>query len=422
MKDIVILLKNKNFFHLWVSQIISQLVINTLSFLLLIHLFNTTHSTIATSLIWIAYALPAILAGPFASVTADLVDKKRALVMTLLAQALIVTLYAILYRQFIYLAYAIVFLYSLANQFYIPAEAASIPLIVKKKNLPFANSLFFVTVQTGLAMGFLTAGVTYEYLGLGISLVFSAVLLMVAVFSASLLPSLRPLEKIPHDIAGGVTKFFEELFEGYDFIKNTRSVSLPFVLLVGLQVSLSVIVVTIPAIAEDIVRVRPSLSGFTIIVPAVVGALSSTLIVSRAIAKGIARKRVIEVSLFVLSVVLITLGAIVPATPFWVGRTLAVLCFGVAGASYVGSLIPTLTHLQINTPRDKLGRVFGNIWFITTAATVIPVLFSATITEVFGVSLMLTLVGLGGLIGFFMTEVGAPGAFRQRLARFIRRK
>lgn len=405
MTEVTTLIKNRKFMHLWVSQIISQIVVNTLSFLMLIYLFEKTGSTIATSLVWLAYALPAIIFGPIASVTADLVDKRRALVTTLLAQAAIISVYALLYSRFIYLAYGVVFIYSLANQFYIPSEAASIPVLVNKKNLPFANSLFFVTVQLALACGFLLAGVSYEYLGLRNSLVLSALFLLLGASSVSLLPKLTPLEHIPRDFAGGIVKFFQELLEGYQFIKDTRRIFLPFFILIGLQVALSVVLITIPAIAENIVRVRPSLAGITIILPGAIGALITTWLVSRAISRGIPRRKVIEISLFCLSFVLILLGALVPNLPFWLGRTLSVACFFVAGASYVGSLIPTLTHLQLATPKDKLGRVFGSIWFITTAATVVPVVFSATITEVFGVSLTVTLLGLVGLVSFIVAEM-----------------
>ncbi|OGM33225.1 hypothetical protein A2803_00015 [Candidatus Woesebacteria bacterium RIFCSPHIGHO2_01_FULL_44_21] len=404
MKEIVTLLGNRKFTHLWVSQIISQVVVNTLSFLMLIYLFEKTGSTIATSLVWLAYALPAIIFGPIASVTADLVDKRRALVVTLLLQAVIISVYSLLYSRFIYLAYGIVFIYSLANQFYIPAEAASIPILVKKKILPFANSLFFVTVQLSLAFGFLLAGISYEYLGLRSSLVLSSLLLLVAVSSVSLLPKLPPLEHIPRDFAGGIVKFFQELLEGYQFIKDTRRVFLPFFILIGLQVALSVVLVTIPALAENIVRVRPSLAGITIVFPGAVGALIATMVVSKAISHGFPRRRVIEISLFSLSLVLVLLGVVAPILPFWLGRTLSVVCFFIAGASYVGSLIPTLTHLQLATPKDKLGRVFGSIWFITTAATVLPVIFSATITEVFGVALTMTMLGVVGLIAFFVSR------------------
>lgn len=422
MKEVLTLLKNRNFVHLWLSQIISQVVINTLSFSMLIYLFDKTHSTIATSFVWLAYALPAILFGPIASVTADVADKRKTLVVTLLAQAAIVSVYAVLYSRFVYLAYGLVFVYSLANQFYIPSEAASIPVLVKKRNLPFANSLFFLTVQLGVAAGFFLAGVSYEYFGLGKTLIASSFLLFLACTSVSLLPKLPPLEHIPRDFAGGVGKFFEELLEGYQFIRNTKRVLLPFLILIGLQVSLSVVMVTMPAMAEEIVRVRPGLAGIMIVFPAAVGALISTVAVSKAISRGIPRKKVIETSLFALSVSLIVLGAVVPGLHFWLGRTLSVICFFVAGASYVGSLIPTLTHLQIVTPKDKLGRVFGSIWFITTAVTVVPVIFSASITEVFGVGLTVTLLGLAGIGAFFVAEVSVPGVFGGRLSGLFRRR
>ena len=419
MKEVKELLKNRNFIHLWLSQIVSQVVVNTLSFLVLTNLFEYTHSPIATSLVWVSYALPAILVGPFASVISDLVDRRKALILTLLAQAATVSIFALLQGRYIYLSYGMVFLYSLFNQFYIPAEAASLPQIVNKKMLPFANSLFFVTVQCSLAFGFFLAGIFYEYLGFGSSLTISAFLLLAACVSVTFLPKLKPVESISNKISKALPMFFNELIEGYQFITQTKNVFLPFLLLIGLQVALSVIVVTIPVLAQDIVKVRPSLAGVVIVAPAAVGALIATSLVSRAISKGIRKGKLIEISLFVLSVSMLVLGSVVPHVYFWLGRTLAIISFFAAGFAYVGSLIPTLTHLQISTPKDKLGRVFGSIWFITTAATVIPVVFSATITEVFGVSLTLTLLGLAGLTMFFTAEVYVPGAFHERVRRIM---
>jgi len=405
MKELSSLLKSRNFVRLWISQIISQVVVNFLSFLLLVYLFEITGSTVATSFIWVAYALPAVLFGPIAAVSADVVDKRRLLTVALLIQSLVVAVLAMLHNRFIYLAYGIVFAYSLANQFYIPAEAASLPLFVKKQNLPFANSLFFLTVQSAFVLGFLFAGTSFEYLGMSVSLVLASGLLLVAYSSVSLLPRIVPSEKIPKDISKGIVRFFSELIEGYQFIRNNKRVFLPFILLIGLQISLSVVVVSMPALAQDLIKIRPRLAGFVIAVPAFIGALSSTILVSRAISRGVPRKRIVEISLFILNTSLLVVGSIVPNVSFWIGRTLSVICFFTAGISYVGCLIPTLTHLQIATPSSKLGRVFGNIWFITTAFTVVPLLFSAAITEVFGVGLMMSLLGLAGMLVFFYVEI-----------------
>lgn len=378
MKEVTTLLKNRNFMHLWASQIISQVVINTLSFLLLIYLFEKTGSTIATSLIWVSYALPAVLFGPIAAVAADVVDKKKLLTWTLLIQALTVIAFSLLHTRFLYLAYGVVFTYSIANQFYVPAEAASLPLFVDKKNLPFANSLFFVTVQLGLTFGFLTAGIAYEYLGLSVSLIVGAILLLTAYSFLSLLPRIAPLEHLPKELSRGVASFIAELVEGYQFIKNTKRVLLPFLLLIGLQVSLSVIVVTLPAMAQNLLSVRPSLASIAIGVPAALGAVIATVVVSKVVSRGFSRKRVIEISLFTLSLALLILGAVVPHVHFldWqnLGRSQFLcgrrfLCreldsnpYSPSDCDSAGETGPCVwQHLAYNNGRDSCpGSFFGN--------------------------------------------------------------
>lgn len=409
MIDFIKVIKNKHFTFLWVSQIISQISLNTLSFLILIRLFEKTGSTIATSFVWVAYALPAILVGPVGAVSSDIFNKKKLMMITNAAQAITILLLALFYQRFLFFSYAAVFIYSFFNQFYVPAEASTLPSIVNKKSLPIANSLFFITVQSGLVVGFVFAGILYNYLGFGLTLFLAAIGLVVAFVSVSFLPNLEPLEHLPHDFEKGVSSFFAEMVGGYKFIKNNSTILYPFALLIGLQVALSILVVSMPVLASEIVRVRPSLSGIIIGGPAAIGALTSTFLVSKLLARRVRKRKIIEISLFALSITVLLVSSIVPSLNFWIGRSLAVVCFLVAGMAYVGGLIPTLTYLQEVTPKDLLGRVFGNIWFITTIATVTPVLFSATITEIFGVNLMLDILGILGITFLFIEK------FKQRL-------
>lgn len=412
MKEFIQTAKNKNFVHLWVSQILSQLVINTLSFLILTRIFEITGSTIAVSFVWVAYALPAIIFGPIGAVSADVVDKRKLLLVCNILQALTVLLFASFYKRYIFLSYAVVFIYSFFNQFYVPAEAATLPHIVKKSRLPQANSLFFITVQSGLAAGFVSAGLLYDAIGFGTTLTLAAGLLLVAAFSVSQLPTMRPKNALPKVVEKGISKFFQELVEGYGFIKDNRTILFPFLLLIGLQAALSVVVVSLPVVTTEIIKTRASLSGLVVVAPAAAGALAATLLVSRLLGEKVRKRKIIELSVLALSACLIIISSVVPNVYFWLGRSLAVISFFVAGMAYVGGLVPSLTYLQEVTPDDLMGRVFGNIWFITTVATVLPVLFSATITEIFGVKLMLLLLGLGGI----------AVAFASRLHNYFNRK
>ncbi len=131
------ILKNKKFVSLWVSQLLSQLTLNMLSFLILVRLFDQTGSTIATSMLWVSYIIPAILVGPFAAALVDWTDKRKTLIVSNLLQALVVLVYGLTYSpKSIFLSYALVFTYSFLNQFYVPAEAAALPTLVEKEELP----------------------------------------------------------------------------------------------------------------------------------------------------------------------------------------------------------------------------------------------------------------------------------------------
>ncbi len=103
MKEFKKLLKNYKFVALLVSQVLSQLTLNILSFLILIKLFQETGSTIATSFVWVAYALPAIIVGPIAAAAVDFIDKRIILMSTNLLQAAAVLVYAILlYKNLVF--------------------------------------------------------------------------------------------------------------------------------------------------------------------------------------------------------------------------------------------------------------------------------------------------------------------------------
>src|SRR5260221_7903183 len=186
MKEFEKVIKNYKFVALWSSQILSQLTFNILSFVILIHIFTDTHSTIATSLLWISYSIPALIIGPFAAAWVDLLEKRKVLMVSNLLQSMVVGAFAVLlYRNLIYLPYTIVLLYSLLNQFYVPAEASSLPLIVNKEDLPSANGFFFITQQSSLILGFGMAGFLDTILGYRPTLIFVSICLFIAFICVS---------------------------------------------------------------------------------------------------------------------------------------------------------------------------------------------------------------------------------------------
>lgn len=386
------ILKNTNFVYLWSSQILSQLTINIMNFLLLIRLFSITGSSIATSLLWVAYALPSIFLGPIGAASVDFVSKRKMLMLTNLFQALSIFGYAFLHRTNVFLLYGVVISYSALNQFYMPAESASVPAIVKKDYLPFANSLFFLTQQFVMILGFGIAGILNSLLGFTTTLYLCAAFIFLAFISVSLLPELKSKGELSKDLEGAIRDFFESIIDGYQFIKEKRQVWIPFSLLAVIQIILAIIIVNVPAIASSVFRISLNFAGIAIVVPVAVGAIVTSFVVPKLLKSGVRKKKLIEYSLGLAAFCIYSLLLLFPTMSVSLRTFSGIVLVFIAGASFVGMTIPTQTFLQESTPQQLRGRVFGNFWFLVTILTIFPVLFSGTIVEILGIKTLLFLV------------------------------
>ncbi len=407
--------KNGSFLHLWSSQFLSQITINLLSFLVLVRLFEVTHSTLATSFLWIAYALPALIIGPIAPAVIDLSDKRKVLMTSNILQGLIIFSYALLYQKTIFLSYGAVFLYSFVNQFYVPAEAASLPRIVDKKNLVQANGIFFITQQSCLVVGFAIAGILGEVIGFQTTLLMASILLGVAFFNTHFLKPMKSSESIPLNPEEAISKFYNEIAEGFRFILRNREILFPFLLLMSLQVTITIIVVNLPILSTEILKIRPSASGIFAMAPAGIGAFIGILLVTKLLARGRGKSNITKEAMLGIALTMWCTVALIPLLPLMLKPLVAAFIFMFTGVSMVWALIPSQTYLQERTPANLLGRVFGNFWFITTIMTVFPVLFSATVTEVLGIKPLFLILGFIYFAGYLVLKnFGSRTLFTQK--------
>jgi hypothetical protein len=392
MKDYKPLFKNINFLQLMGSQILSQLTIQIMNFVLILLIFTQTGSTIATSMLWVTFALPAILIGPFGAAASDMFNKRKLLMVTNLFQAIIVFLYSLMYQSSTFLLYGAVFLYSLLNQFYIPAESSTLPSIVDKKHLAQANSIFFLTQQTALIIAFGSAGLLVNYLGFEITIAICSIFLLFAFISVSFLPDMKALSR-KSKIEDIIYDFFKNISDGFRYIKDNRMVLAPFVLLLSIQISLTIVVVNIPLIVQDIFELSLNRVGPVLLYPGALGAILGALLVPKLLRNGWRKRKLIEVSLDTLIICLFMLIFVIPEMPNMLRSLTGGLTMTLLTASFVGIAIPSTTFIQEVTPGGLRGRVFGNFWFVSTALTVIPVIFSGTVSEVFGIRFLLLILG-----------------------------
>src|SRR6266571_3412300 len=214
-------LKNRNFVFLWLAQLISLTVLNAANFGIIVLVNDVTHSVVMAGVAIIAFTLPAVPFSAVAGVIVDRLNKRLVLwvsnVLRMFTMLLIVV--SLLNDQTnLWPLYVLIFMTSLIGQFFIPAESASIPLLVGERELMPGLSLFNITMTLSrplviscwealcpisfrpLRCTWSFSRCMYNLLICCLSWWHSSILYALASFSASLLVSLR--SSISASIAG----------------------------------------------------------------------------------------------------------------------------------------------------------------------------------------------------------------------------
>ncbi|MDE3077558.1 MAG: MFS transporter, partial [Chloroflexota bacterium] len=192
-----VVLRNRNFTYLWSAQALSQIAQNIINFAVVVQVENLTHSTTQVALTIVAFILPAVIFSPIAGVLVDRMDKKAILVWTNLSRGA-ATLGFVFFGHTIGAIFGILFVSSMINQLFSPAESASIPMLVKRDQLLNATSLFNFTFNGAIFMGFVViAPAVIKFAGLHVVFFVTVAMYVAAAALCAILPArmgrLRPV-------------------------------------------------------------------------------------------------------------------------------------------------------------------------------------------------------------------------------------
>ncbi len=388
-----------DFRKIWYSQILSQVTINFINFVLVLRVFEATGSTVAVSFVWIFYAIPAILLGPFSGTIVDLTDKRRILILTTILEAVIVLFYLFVKTK-IWPLYSIIFLYSLVNQLYIPAEGSTLTGVVPKKLFASANTLFLFTMYASFLLGYGIAGSAIRLVGRNTPFLIGAFFLALASLCVYFLP--RGLTNGKGRVKR-IEDFWGKVVEGYEFIRKNMVVLYPLILLVMANIMVSVFAVMAPLFATEILQVDLLDISHLVVVPlglgTILGAAGAVMVL-----KKIRKKRVITFGLMLIFGVLVFDSLILPRLFLW-RVPVSMLATFFLGLGLAALFIPAQTSIQEKTPEEFRGRVFGVLGFLFTLAAVLPVLLAAAIADTIGVAWVIFLLAL---------LIGAAAVYSQR--------
>lgn len=395
------LLADPSFVKLWLSQALSQLAIQLVNFSLLTKVFEITQSALAVSLLWVSFSLPALLFAPFTGAIVDRFSRRKMMTVTNILQAVTILLYLKVPNGNLFLLYAIVFGYSFLDQLYLPSQQASIPSLVQGKLLSSANAIFFLTQQATFLIGFGLGGVFIALLGRYVTILLAGSLLAIAAVSVYLLPkdwSKKARIKI------GFDGYMQDFKKGLKFIRSNRSVLYPLLLIAFTQIFITVIAVVLPAYAHQVLGLNLNYASVAFIVPGVAGGLMFTYLLPKIISHR-RKKTLIQAGITGAAFCLLVL-ALISRTGIWKVPVAGLVAVGV-GTSIASIMVPSQTLLQENTPGWFRGRVYSSLNFLLIIGTVLPLLLSAVVADLYGVTNMIGAIAILLFItGLFIKREG----------------
>jgi MFS family permease len=421
-------LKNRAFLLLWLAQLLSQIVFNAANYGVIAIVTAVTHSTVMVGVAIISFTLPAVPFSLLAGVYVDYLNKRLVLWVSnaLRAAATGLIVVALLWNPHTVIPlYFLTFVISLITQFFTPAEASSIPLLVSKSDLVPALSLFNITLTVAQALGFLLLGglITVLFppfrLSLGsfrvqiqsFDLLFGIVAIVYVICTLLILAiPVRALQQQQRAAPGLLSSFGKQTWqiirhdvrEAWTYVRKDRQL-----LLALLRVSfVSILLLVIGELAGPFVVTvlhLPAQDLPIIFAPAGLGLVLGSLLMPY-LTRRFGKSRTIALGSLstAAGLILIPLGRFI-----W--SQFALLALGIL--LFVGAItfvigvalemvnIPAQTVMQEQAPEEERGRVFSFLSLSNNAGSIPILLFAGVIADTLGIETVMYVLA-AAMLGF----------------------
>jgi len=392
-------LSNRNFFCLWIGQIISQFGdrLNQMALIALIYQ-KSPGSTVELAKLILFIIIPVFIIGPIAGVYADRWDRKRIMIVSDLLRGclvLLIPLFLIRFKSNLPI-YLVVFLIFSVTRFFLPSKMAIIPSVVPRDQLLVANSLSDTTRMIATVVSLGLAGVLVKLVGVTGSFYVDSLTFFVSAgfLSAITVKSAMPTLKDGFLAAERAIKsaikisVFRDIKNGFKYfieLKNMRFVaSIFFILMSGLGAVFCVIIVFIQNSFGTATR-DLGLLGMFLGIGLFIGAVAYGRLGHRLV-----KSRVIFTNLAASGIGVIIFAVLIRTHPSFF---LASMCSFIIGV-FVGPIVVssnTLVHEVL--PEDARGRVFSSLEVVTHVGFLICMLAASVLAEFVGRAWILVFVG-----------------------------
>lgn len=399
--------KNFSFRSLWFGQICSQLAVAMILFVLALRIYELTKSSAAVSGLYLTFGIPAFVFGLVAGAIVDHFDKRTILMFCDLLRAVLAVGLLFLSSNVV-VVYLMALIYAIVTQFYVPAEAPSIPRLVPASQLVTANSLFSFTFYTTLALGGILAGPVLLLLGPNLVFLLISLLFLVAFWNASHVPAEAGKREIPTlqqltAVSYVATQIIKSMREGVAYVRQSAVLLDALLLLTGTQVILGLLGTLGPGFADKLLHIDVRTSSVIIVGPVVLGIILGALWVGN-VGFKYGPKKLIKIGIIAAGVFLILISVTVRLR-FYIGQIsisgnpivipLELLLFFLLGVANSFLDVPANSILQREAKGDMRSRVYGVLTAAVGGLGILPTVVSGVLADTIGVGKVIFILGVG---------------------------
>lgn len=408
------IISDRNFFLLWIGQIISQFGDRLNQMALIAFIFKRAPgSTFELAKLIAITIIPVFLIGPIAGVYVDRWDRRRTMYVCDLVRALLVFTipFFLMNTKSLIPLYIVVFLIFCLSRFFVPAKMSIIPDMVKKEDLLLANSLVHTTGMIAAAMGFGIGGVIVEILGVkggfyldAATFFISGILIFFVSTRVGLKVETKKVLRMGKEIIEVIKKsVLEELRGVFGFLRKQQKIksilNILFMLWAALGSVYVVIIVFIQRVFTSVVKDLGLLAVFL-----GCGLFFGSLLYGK-FGKKLSYFKAIFLSLILAGLVLV--GFTITSYHFINFQLAAMLSF-VLGISISPIMIASNTLVHELTDTDMRGKVFTALEIVIHFAFLSFMFITSGLAEYIGQFSILITVGVCVIL------VGIGGVFKRR--------
>lgn len=371
---------NKDFLLLYQGQFVSRLGSQFFMIAIVLWIKDVTGSASLMGIVGALSSAVAILLGPFAGTFADRASRKSIIVITDSLNGLVMVAFALstmFWPQKIGLLIVIMLstsvLSAIISSFFGTAISAAIPDIVPKEKLPAANSMgmFSMTITSFLGKGL--GGILYTILGAPILFLVNGLSFIFAAFSQSFIKIPQKIPEKQKSTREEMKIFKKETIDGFRYIGKISGLRNLVIVSAILSFFTTPIIILLPFYVEKFLHLDDRWYGYLLAIYSVgtmLGYFGAALIRYKRISRS-----------FLLISAIILESALYGALGFVRGGALAMGMAFLIGMVTGYTVVNITTILQITTPPELRGRVFGVLSTIEGSLSPIAMALSGIIAD-----------------------------------------